>query len=249
MPARVLVPLPDRDFDVTEVSVPWRMLTRARHTVTFATERGGDAPAGDPRLLKGVLFGQLGAEPEPKAFYGELEKSYEFRSPIAWSEIEPRAYDAMILPGGHAPGMKQYLEGEVLREKVAAFWQLARPVAAICHGVVVLARTVDPRTKKSVLAGRKTTCLPKYMERSAYLATFWALGRYYRTYPEYVEDEVRRALDDPEKQFVRGPRVLFAKGTAEDDGAALVVEDGNYVSARWPGDAYLFAKKILERIG
>jgi hypothetical protein len=86
------------------------------------------------------------------------------------------------------------------------------------------------------------------MERSAYLATFWKLGRYYRTYPEYVEDEVRRALDDPPRQFLRGPRVLFAKGTVEDDRPAFVVEDGNYVSARWPGDAYLFAKKILERI-
>ena len=27
--ARVLLPLPDTDFDVTEVAVPWRMLTDA----------------------------------------------------------------------------------------------------------------------------------------------------------------------------------------------------------------------------
>jgi hypothetical protein len=32
------------------------------------------------------------------------------------------------------------------------------------------------------------------MERSAYLLTFWKLGRYYRTYPAYVEDEVKAAL-------------------------------------------------------
>ena len=25
---------------------------------------------------------------------------------------------------------------------------------------------------------------------------------------------------------------------------AFVVEDGNYVSARWPGDAYLFARRF-----
>jgi putative intracellular protease/amidase len=30
-----------------------------------------------------------------------------------------------------------------------------------------------------------------------------------------------------------------------DDRAAFVVEDGNYVSARWPGDAYLFARRFL----
>jgi hypothetical protein len=82
------------------------------------------------------------------------------------------------------------------------------------------------------------------MERAAWLATFWKLGRYYRTYDAYVEDEVRAALDDPAAQFARGPRVLSARGTDDDDRPAFVVEDGRYLSARWPGDAYLFAKKL-----
>ena len=34
-------------------------------------------------------------------------------------------------------------------------------------------------------------------------------------------------------------------GTATDDRPAFVVEDGRYVSARWPGDAYLFTKRFL----
>ena len=241
--ARVLVPLPDRDFDVTEVAVPWRLLTRGGHEVVFATERGGVAPAADPRLLTGVLFGKLGAAPEPKAFYAELTSAPEFTCPIAWDTIEPAAFGGLLLPGGHAPGMRQYLGSEALQAKVAAFWALDRPVGAICHGVLVLARARDPRTGKSVLAPCRTTCLPKYMERSAYLITFWKLGRYYRTYPEYVEDEVKSALADP-AQFERGPRVLRAHGTDDDDTAAFVVEDGRYVSARWPGDAYLFAKRF-----
>src|SRR6185436_14128630 len=108
---------------------------------------------------------------------------------------------------------------------------------------LVLARTRDPSTGRSVLAGARTTCLPKYMERSAYLLTFWKLGRYYRTYPAYVEDEVRAALDDPGRQFVRGPRTLSTRGTSDDHRPAFVVEDGRYVSARWPGDAYLFGEK------
>ena len=110
--------------------------------------------------------------------------------------------------------------------------------------MLVLARTTDPDTGRSVLSGVRTTCLPKYMERSAYLATAWRRGRYYRTYPEYVEDEVRAALEHPERQFERGPRVLSARGTAEDDTHAVVVQDGRYVSARWPGDAYAFAHRF-----
>jgi putative intracellular protease/amidase len=244
---RVLVPLPDRDFDVTEVAVPWKLFTTAGHEVVFATERGAKA-AADPLLLTGVVFGRLGAEPEARAFYAELEEAPAFVRPLAWRDVDAASFDGIVLPGGHAKGMRQYLESEELFARVAAFVRTGKPLGAICHGVLVLARTKDPSTGKSVLAARRTTCLPKYMERSAWLATAWKLGRYYRTYDEYVEDEVRAALDDPD-QFVRGPRALFRRGTSEDDSAAFVVEDKSYVSARWPGDAYLFAKRMLARLG
>jgi hypothetical protein len=80
----------------------------------------------------------------------------------------------------------------------------------------------------------------------AYYLTAWKLGRYYRTYPAYVEDEVKAALDDP-AQFERGPRST-KRGTATDDGPAFVVEDGRYISARWPGDAYLFGRRFADRV-
>ncbi len=248
--ARVLMPLPDRDFDPTEAAVPWRLLTRSGHEVVFATENGAGPPAADPVMLEGILLGKFGADPEPLAFYRELERAPEFFEPVAWAEIEPQAYDGLVLAGGHAPGMRQYLGSTLLQEKTAEFWRLDRTVGAICHGVLVPARARDPQTGKSLLAARRTTCLPKYTERAGYLATFWKLGRYMRTYPTYVEDEVKRALDHPEHQFVRGPRVLLARGTATDDRAAFAVVDGRYVSGRWFGDAYLFARtfrELLER--
>ncbi len=241
---RVLIPLPDRDFDVTEVAVPWRLLCDAGHQVVFATERAGTVPAADPRLLTGVIFGQLGAAAEARRLYAELAGAAEFTSTQGWEQLDPAAFDGLLLPGGHAPGMRQYLGSAVLQDQVARFWALGRPVAAICHGVLVLARTRDPATGRSVLADRRTTCLPKYMERLAWLATAWRLGRYYRTYPAYVEAEVKTALDDPGSQFQRGPVVLGARGTATDDRPAFAVTDRNYLSARWPGDAYLFGRRF-----
>ncbi len=245
--ARILVPLPDTDFDVTEVAVPWHVLTEAGHDVVFATERGA-TPAADPRLLTGVIFGQLGAADAPKQQYAAMTRADAFRTPITWDAIRADEYDALLLPGGHAPGMRQYLGNSELARRVGEIWARERPVGAICHGVLVLARTVDPATGASVLADRTTTCLPKYMERSAYVATAWKLGRYYRTYPAYVEDEVRAALTDPATQFRRGPRTLSRRGTETDDTGTFVVEDGRYVSARWPGDAYAFARALLRRI-
>jgi putative intracellular protease/amidase len=243
--AKVLFPLPDHDFDVTEVAVPWRLLRDAGHEVVFATEAGA-TPACDALLITGVVFGKLGARPEPLAFYRELEQSPEFISPRTWSDLDARDFDALFLAGGHAPGMRQYLGSELVQRIVAAFFATEKPIAAICHGVLVAARAKRP-DGHSVLHGLRTTCLPKYMERAAFLSTFWRRGRYYRTYPAYVEDEVRAALAKPD-DFERGPRALSKRGTREDDTPAFVVEDGRYVSARWPGDAYLIARKLIERL-
>ncbi|MFL6060707.1 MAG: type 1 glutamine amidotransferase domain-containing protein [Marmoricola sp.] len=243
---RVLVPLPDTDFDTTEVAVPWKLLTEIGHEVVFATEDGGSAPACDQRLLDGVLLGRLGAEPEPIAFYEEMTGAPAFAAPLSWRGLDPEAYDGLLLPGGHAPGMRQYLGSAELQGFIAKFWATGRPVGAICHGVLVLARSRDA-DGRSVLADRRTTCLPKFMERGAYLLTAWKLGRYYRTYPAYVEDEVAANLSDP-AQLERGPRGT-RRGTRTDHTHAFVVEDGRYVSARWPGDAYLFAERFIGLLG
>lgn len=247
-PKKILFPLPDTDFDVTESAVPWKLLSEAGHTVEFATEHGA-TPSADPLLLSGVVFGKLGARAEAIEFYRAMEQSPAFRQPHAWTSLDITEFDAVFLAGGHAAGMRQYLGSEQLHQLLATFWRLERPVAAICHGVLALARAIDPDTGVSVLHDRKTTCLPKYMERTAYWLTAWRRGRYYRTYRQYVQDEVSAALADAKHQFVRGPRTLTARGTADNDEPAFIVRDRNYVSARWPGDSYLIAKELLRMVG
>src|SRR5262245_64624859 len=113
--AKVLVPLPDHDFDVTEVAVPWKLLVEAGHEVLFATESGA-TPACDPLLITGVVFGQLGAEPEPIAFYREMEQDAAFRKPARWTDVRVDQVGGLLLAGGHAPGMRQYLGSEVVQD-------------------------------------------------------------------------------------------------------------------------------------
>jgi putative intracellular protease/amidase len=232
--ARLLMPLASRDFDVTEVVVPWDAARRAGHQVVFATEDGLPGRC-DPRLLTGVIFGKLGARPENVARYRELESAQEFVRPLRWNQMREADFAGLLLHGGHAPGMRQYLEGKPVQEATSAFVRAGKPVGAICHGGVVLARSIDPATGRSVLAGRRATALTKILERTAFLLTFWKLGRYYRTYPEYVEDEVRRALG--EGSFEAGPFASYDN--------PFTVSDGNLVTARWPGDAVRFAADFL----
>jgi putative intracellular protease/amidase len=230
--SRVLIPLPDTDFDVTAMAVPWKLLTRAGHAVTFATERGGQAPAADPLLLTGVLFGQLGAGPSRSAATRSSPARRSSRHPSRGAASTSRSSTRSSSPAAMRPGC--------VNTWAARSCSLGRPWGAICHGVLVAARA-------GVLKGRRTTCLPFYMERTAYFLTAWKLGTYYRTYLAYVEEEVRAALAAP-GDFVRGPTHLMRRGTDADDGPAFVVEDGHYGSARWPGDAYKFARALSSRL-
>ena len=80
-----------------------------------------------------------------------MTRSPEFQKPLAWSALNVADYDALLLPGGHAPGMRQYLGSLELQNKIGDFWSLQRPVAAICHGPWVLCST-------QALKGKKATC-------------------------------------------------------------------------------------------
>jgi len=237
----VLIPLPSRDFDPTEAGVPWRVLRAQGHSVVFATP-DGRAGAADPKMVTGeglgILAPLLKADAVGRAAYLEMARAAEFQKPISYGEIAPADYDALLLPGGHAPGMRPYLESALLQAVVAEFFERGKPVAAICHGVLLAARSRDQRGK-SVLYGRKTTALTKSMELMAWNLTRLYLGNYYRTYPTTVEDEVRAALANP-GDFIPGPMAVRRDSQARPD-IGFTVRDGNYLSARWPGDAHRFA--------
>lgn len=274
--ARILIPIPARDFDPTEVAVPWRLLAARGHDIAFATPDGKPGAADDlmltgegldlwgaiPLLRKLTLVGRvLRANADARAAYAEMIRSPAFLKPLAWSDLPSAQYDGVIFPGGHrARGMHLYLESAEVQNLAIAAFTANKPVGAICHGVLVLARSNDPATGRSVLHGRKTTSLTWALEKAgasiAGVTRFWDPG-YYRTYPDppgqpgymSVQQEVTRALahatdflDVPggDPQFKRK-----SSGTVRDSEAdhspAFVVQDGRYVSARWPGDAHAFA--------
>lgn len=236
---RILLPLPGHDFDPTETAVPYTVLREAGHEVVFATPDGTPGVVDDRMVTGRGLFiwrWLLRAHPEPRRLFAEMTADRAYAQPMSWSDIDPDAFDGVILPGGHAPGMRPYLESEALQHAVGAFIAAERPVGAICHGTVLAARSLDPRTGRSVLDGRRTTGLPKSMELSAWLLTALWLGRYYRTYDQTVQAEVAAAAG----AFDEGPFALL-RDTRDTPERGFVVRDGCYLSARWPGDAWRFS--------
>lgn len=185
----------------------------------------------------GILSPLLAANHEGRSAYAELERSFEFQNPIPWSEINPNEFDGLILPGGHAPGMREYLESEKLKEVVSSFFKLNKKIGAICHGVLLAARSEVHSV--SVLKGRKTTALLASQELSAWALTGSWLGSYYRTYKQTVESEVKSKLESP-AHFFKGP-IPMLRDNLNHLSRGFVVRDENYLSARWPGDAHLFA--------
>ncbi len=96
---------------------------------------------------------------------------------------------------------------------------------------------------RSVLFGRKTTALTKTLELSGWALTCLWMGRYYRTYQKMLQDEVVSALAKPQ-DFVAGPPAL-KRDSPVNLAPGFVVRDGNYLSARWPGDAHRFASEFV----
>ena len=275
------MPIPSRDFDPTEVAVSWSVLRGLGHEVTFATPdgkpggadeimltgRGLDLWSGVPGLRRFALVGRvLGANADARAAYAAMSRDPAFLAPMTWSETGAADFEGLLLPGGHrARGMRTYLESPMLQALVADAFERGTPVGAICHGVLLAARSrrADGR---SVLFGRRTTALTWSLERAG-----WSIGRvfrfwdpdYYRTYPDglgqpagymSVQAEVTRALarpedfldvpaDDPGRARKTSGRV---RDTASDVSPAFVVRDGSYVSARWPGDAHTFARVFAD---
>jgi len=247
---KILIPLPSYGFDPTEAAIPWKILTENNIKIIFATPKGSPA-AGDEIMLTGKKLGifksLLKARNDAVEAYHQMINSSEFKRPIKYDEIQPSDYDGIFLPGGHDKGVKEYLESEILQNVIPTFFQDEKKIGAICHGVVLLARSKNKRTNKSVIYDYKTTALLKSQELLAYNLTKLWLKDYYLTYPGMpVEDEVKSVLKS-QSNFIHGNLPVF-RDTKNNYKPGFVVKDRNYISARWPGDIYKFSNEYLKLI-
>lgn len=248
---------------------------RPGHADAMMLSGEGLDPWGWIPLLKKIrLIGLLlRANGAARAAYQALLSDAAFKQPKSYAELNPDDYAGLFLPGGHAKSTKDYLESKPLQQFVATFFDHKdshgnhKPVGAVCHGVLVAARAISPNTGHSVLYGKKTTALTWKLEKAGwqltrFFARFWD-PHYYRTYVESgdeptaywsVESEVKRALKS-EQDFIDVAKDAehfwlktagLSRDRPDNDKPAWVVQDGNYLSARWPGDIHTLSQRFAE---
>ncbi len=186
------MPLPAADFDPTEVAVSWQVLAAAGHDVVFATPSGQRGRADDlmvtgqgldpwgfvPGLRRLTVVGRvLRADADARArLRRRCWKTRLSRRRCTGARPGAAPTTRSVLPGGHrARGMRPYLESPEVQQMAIDAFRAEKPVGAICHGVLVAARAVDPVTERSVLYGRRTTALTWALEDKA-----WGIARFTR---------------------------------------------------------------------
>jgi protease I len=76
---------------------------------------------------------------------------YTWPADLAFADVDPAAYVALVIPGGRAP---EYIRNDPdVQRIVRSFMDADRPVAQLCHAPQVLAAA-------GVLAGRKSAAYP-----------------------------------------------------------------------------------------
>jgi protease I len=113
--------------DATESLDTWYPYHRLR-------EEGIEVHIGAPvkKLLKSVVHD---FEPGWETY---VEKpGYHIPADIAFADVNPESYDGIILSGGRAP---EFLRNDAKLQKIVRhFVESKKPIAALCHGVLILA--------------------------------------------------------------------------------------------------------------
>ncbi len=123
-----------------EVMVPFQALQMVGHAVDAVCP---DKKAGDKVRTAVHDF-------EGEQTYSE-KPGHNFTLNATFDEIDPASYDALVVPGGRAPEYIR-LNAKVL-EITRHFANANKPIAAICHGLQLLAAA-------GVLTGKTCTAYP-----------------------------------------------------------------------------------------
>lgn len=256
--ANVLVVLSDSDrldlkdgkvfetgFYLNELMQPVKALLDAGHDVTFATPKGS-APTLDKSSVDKMHFGgDVAAMEESSALLEKLNLSSREKSPVvSLARVEQIGYDhfdAVYVPGGHAP-MQDLLVSPELGKLLTDFHTKGKTTALACHGPIALLSTLPDAT--AFTATLETGGSTK--------AEGWIYAGYKMTVISNEEEGIAKGLlNGGEMKFYPQTALEAAGGdfiTNQTPFTSHIVTDRELITGQNPASAPAVAEELLKRL-
>lgn len=233
-------------FYLNELMQPVKALSDAGHEITFATPKG-TAPAVDKTSIDKMYFGgDEAAMKDSEKQLAALGLMSSDRSPvISLARVKQIGYDhfdAVYVPGGHAP-MQDLLVSSELGKLLTYFHENGKTTALACHGPIALLSTLaDAKgfVTKFETAGTATT------------QTDWIYAGYKLTVFSNREEEMAKGLLGGGEMKFYPQDALTQAGSrfsqADAPFSAHIVTDRELITGQNPASAPAVAQELLSRL-
>jgi putative intracellular protease/amidase len=233
-------------FYLNEAIQPAKMFLDAGHEVTFATPKGM-APSLDKVSDNAMFFGgDESALQAHKDLLKELKLTDAAQSPvISLARVEQIGYgnyDAVYVPGGHAP-MIDLLKDKKMGALLSHFHEKKKVTALVCHGPIALLSTLSnvDQFVDSLEKGNSTKA-----------SEDWIYSGYKMTVFSNDEEEAAKGwLGGGEMKFYPQSALTSAGGEYQKNETLWppkVVVDRELITGQNPASAVEVAKEILSRL-
>lgn len=233
-------------FYLNELLEPTQALLDAGHRVTFATPHG-KAPTLDRSSAAAQFFGN---DPQRLAQYQQLLERLQLTSPthspvISLARVEQIGYgqfDALYIPGGHAP-MQDLLADPALGRLLRAFHAEGKTTALVCHGPIALLSALErPQQLIRALESGDPAATPEG----------WIYAGYRMTVISNQEEEQAKALlGGGQMKFYPQTALELAGGQYQSNASPWtpnVVIDRELITGQNPASAAQVGQAILQRL-
>jgi putative intracellular protease/amidase len=199
-----------------ELAAPYWRFRDAGYSVVLASTRAGRAPL-DPESLKEAWLSDAG-----RRFLAEVGAKAMLASTTAVDKIDATQFDAVYLVGGAATTW-DFPHNDAIKQIAEQLHGQSKVIAAICHGVIGLARIAD-KYGESLLKNRMLTGISNAED---------VMMGIDKIVPVLPEDMLRKAR---------------AHYSAAAPLAEHVVCDPPFFTGQNPASADLLARKVIEHL-
>lgn len=221
-------------FYLNELTQPVKMLLEAGHEITFATPKG-KAPVMDQTSSDAMYFnGDATVLKEHLDLLAKLGITSLQKSPvISLSRVDQIGYDkfdAVYVPGGHAP-MQDLIRSPELGRLLTSFHASGKTTALVCHGPAALLSTqsYQPSARKPwIYAGYRMTVISNQ-----------------------EEEQAKAALKGGEMKLLPQNALQRAGASYKSNAAPWaphMVSDRELITGQNPASALLVGQAVLERL-